>query len=180
MKHFNWVDVVIILLSVRIIYSGVKQGFSVEIFKFLAAVFGCVIAIHNFPGIANFLKERLHIYLWLGKIIAISALISLAAFIFWGLRIFLLKIMQVKFIPQVEKGGGIFFAFWRAVIVASLVLIILVFLPLGYIGKSVKYSLSGNIFLKAAPGVYSFCMKFYPAKTLTQDLNSLCRNATDK
>ena len=53
LKQFNWVDVVIVFLLLRISYVSVKNGFVVELFKFLGTVFSIYAAFHYFTIISD-------------------------------------------------------------------------------------------------------------------------------
>lgn len=50
-KSINWVDVALVILLVRLIFIGVKNGFITEVCKFLGVLLSLCIALHFYPMI---------------------------------------------------------------------------------------------------------------------------------
>ena len=47
-KQFNWVDIFVIILSVRVLYIAVKNGLPVELFKLLGTIAAIYLSLHYY------------------------------------------------------------------------------------------------------------------------------------
>jgi hypothetical protein len=67
----------------------------------------------------------------------------------------LLRILNIQFIPQLERAGGGAIGLGRGVIVCGIVLLCLSFLPSDYISQSIfEKSFSGKFLVKATERTY--------------------------
>ena len=56
-QHFNWVDIVIIIVFLRIGYVSLKTGILIEVFKFLGALSAIYISSHYYTNLSDSLKK---------------------------------------------------------------------------------------------------------------------------
>ena len=57
-NRINWVDVILAILFVRIIFISVKNGVIAEIFKFLAVLSALFISLHYYAYLAEFMAKK--------------------------------------------------------------------------------------------------------------------------
>ena len=82
--------------------------------------------------------------------------------------------MRVEFVPAVESNGGLILGLIQGVIIASLVLVILAWLPFAQLKKAVvKDSYLGPIVLEISPAIHDSLIKFFPEKDIPTARESL-------
>ena len=82
--------------------------------------------------------------------------------------------MRVEFVPAVESNGGLILGLIRGVIIASLILVILVWLPFAQLKKAIaKDSYLGPVVLEISPTIHDSLIKFFPEKDIPTARESL-------
>ena len=156
LKQFNWVDIFVVIIFMRICYVSLKSGFPVELFKFLGVVSAIYLSLHYYTTLADFIGapikkvplESFHLFAF--AVLAISG-----NFIFTLLRSIFYRFIHMEAVPQLNKWGGFVLGIARCILVVGLLTFILVIPNIDYLKKSVANSFSGNYFLRVAPNIYS-------------------------
>ena len=156
LKQFNWIDILIVIISIRICYVSLKSGFSVELFKFLGAVSAIYLSLHYYSDLADFMGAHIKkVPVEFFNLFAFAALAILGNLIFVLLRSIFYRFIHMEAVPQLNKWGGVVLGIARCILVVGLLTFILVIPNIDYLKKSVANSYSGKYFLKVAPNVYS-------------------------
>ena len=153
--HFNWLDIVILLLVIRGIYLGVTQGLTSELFNFIGIVISLALAAHYYSQVADVLIINFALPIWLSQFVCFFIIAQLTRLAFKYTIVLVLRILNVQFVPQLEKIGGGIIGFGRGIIVACVFILTISFLPSKYIADSVyDKSFTGKFLVKAAERTY--------------------------
>ncbi|HEO63653.1 MAG TPA: CvpA family protein, partial [Candidatus Omnitrophica bacterium] len=164
-RSINWVDILAIALLARSIYLGLKDGLTAEIFKLTATLISIAVSLHFYGIIGKILSLRSPIPLWLCKFIVFCAIIFMVNIIFKYAVLLLLKILNIQFIPQLEKIGGALAGLVRGVLICGLTLIALLLINADYLERSIKErSFSAGFFLSAVGKTYKTAVNFIPGR----------------
>ncbi len=158
LKQFNWLDVVLVFLLLRISYISIKNGFVVELFKFLGTVFSLFTAFHYFtilsdrfirrvPEEQSFPVEFMDFLTCVGLLIAVYLLFVL-------LRNVVCHFIKMEAVPALSKWGGFLIGMGRAVIAASLLVFLLFISTIAYISDSAKDSYIGQRLFNVSVSTY--------------------------
>lgn len=154
--YINWLDILVIVLVVRGIYMGAKRGLTAELFNFFGIIISLILAIQWYSQVADVLILNFNLPIWLSNFLCFVVIVQLVRVIFrYGLA-FLLKILNVQFIPQLERAGGGIVGFGRGVIVAGILILTLNFIPNDYMRESIQAkSFTGNFLIRVAERTYT-------------------------
>ena len=158
-KHFNWIDILTVIILFRISYIAIKNGLSQEIFKLSGALLACYLTLHYYSSLSDFTAGRMGLksinVVFLNFIFFVT--LSILGYL---ILVILRKIFWrfIKFEPVVElnKWGGFILGICRAILAVSLLMYIFVTSPTGYFRHSVQNSYSGEKMFKIAPATYSW------------------------
>lgn len=151
-KQFNWIDVLLILLGLRILWVSLKAGFIVEFFKLLATVVSVYLSLHYYISLANFIRkvagidfipEDLFSFFWF-CFLAITGYM-LVSF----LKEFISRLFKAEAVENVNRWGGFVLGFLRAYLICGFMLFIMVVSGVAYFKTSIKNSYSGRFFIRA-------------------------------
>jgi len=171
-KQFNWVDVVIILIIVRISLVAMKTGFLVEIFKFLGTVLAIYCSLHYYIALSDFIKIGLGLQqvplkfldFMLAVILAVSGYL-----IFWGIRFGFDRFIKMETTPNISKAGGLLLGIIRGILSASLITLLLAISSVDYLQKSATSSFSGRRILNIAPNTYTWIWNSVTSHFMTDE-----------
>ena len=173
-KKFNWVDILIIILLLRVCYIAFKSGFLSELFKFLGTVSAIYLSLHYYTGLADslfknqpFLKDRMPLGFMDFLCFVFLALAGYLIFVF--LRIGLLKVMKMEAVPLLHKWGGLCIGVGRAMILTGLIVFMLAISSVGYFKRSVRDSFMGKDFFEIPVTTYSFLWDSLTSKFMTAE-----------
>jgi uncharacterized membrane protein required for colicin V production len=159
LKQFNWIDIFILILFLRIAYISLKTGLPAEFFKILGTLSAVYLSLHYYTSFANFFAQRLVSKNKPLPILEFFFFIALA-FIGYGLfillRLLLCRCVSAEVIPNLSKWGGLIVGLTRGFLLASLVLFIFFKSQVTYFKKSINDSFSGNYIVNVAPATYSW------------------------
>lgn len=157
--HFNFVDIIIVILSLRICYIAFKMGLPVELFKFLGIIFTTYISLHYYISLSDLLQhwffpkemplEFLDFLIFI--ILAIGGYLG-----FIVLRSIFHRFIKLEASPRLSQFGGLILGFARAFFTAGLLVYILMISSVKYLNDSVKSSYLGNRCYAVAPQTYSW------------------------
>jgi uncharacterized membrane protein required for colicin V production len=158
-RLFNWVDIVVLIVFLRIIFISLRQGLEVEFFKFLGVFCGLYFSLHYYFSLAVYLNGRSgaknppgHVL----EFIAYAILLLVNYLIFWLFRILVSRFITAQMNPFLSKWGGCALGLGRALLFSSLILFSLLVTKGAYFRESVRYSLSGAYLARVAPGTYTW------------------------
>ncbi|MBU3958369.1 MAG: CvpA family protein [Candidatus Omnitrophica bacterium] len=157
-RQFNWLDIVVLILILRIGYIALKNGLPVELFKFFGTIFSVYLSMHYYVLWAVYLQERIplkNISLGFLRLFSFVALSALGYFIFLLLRKVFYRLITVEPVEKLNKWGGFILSMLRGILLLSLILFILVISNISYLNKSARNSYLGRRIFKVAPFVYS-------------------------
>ncbi|MEI8012442.1 MAG: CvpA family protein [Candidatus Omnitrophota bacterium] len=154
LKNLNWVDIVLILLVVRIIYSGGKAGFVVEFIKTIGLFFAMLMAFHFFARLAAlgihfvlipkpWLQAAAFILIWLTGVI-----------VFKLIREGFLLAFTIQPLPLIDRWGAVLLAVVRSMLTASMVLFVFLMTAHPYLQNMTRTSLSHKYVINIAPKAY--------------------------
>ena len=153
--HFNWLDIVILLLVIRGIYLGVTHGLTSELFNFIGIVISLTLAIHWYSQVADVLIINFALPIWLSQLLCFFIIVQLTRLVFKYTIVLVLRILNVQFVPQLEKIGGGIIGFGRGVIIASVFILTISFFPSKYMQDSIHdRSFTGRFLVKVAERTY--------------------------
>lgn len=153
-KNINWVDIIIILILVRIVYIGVQTGVVIELFKLLGVLVTSFLTLQYFTTLAHFFHQITKApEPWM---------IPLAFLLLWGVLFFACKLLRdaiflvftIEAQSLVDKWGGALLSIVRFFLVASMTLFAFFLTGEKYIQSKVATSFSKKYAMNAAPGFY--------------------------
>ncbi len=158
-RRINWIDILVFIVFLRLIFISLKQGLAMEFFKLLGVFSGLYLALHYYFSLAVYFNGRSGNKNSPGQFLEFSSYIILLAFgylIFWLLRVLVFRFMTAQINPILSKWGGFFLGFLRAVLLSGLILFAILIPKSTYFRESVRYSLSGKYFAQVAPATYTW------------------------
>jgi len=148
LRQFNWIDLVIVLLFLKIAYVSVKNGFVVELFKLLGTVFSIYIAFHYFTILSDMFMRRVPeeqaFPLEFMDFLTCALLLLVIYLLFVLLRNLLCHFVKMEAVPALSKWGGLLLGLGRGIIAASLVVFLLFISTISYLNASAKGSYIGQ------------------------------------
>ncbi|MFA5176871.1 MAG: CvpA family protein [Candidatus Omnitrophota bacterium] len=160
LKQINWVDIFLLILTLRVCFVAVKSGFPVELFKLAGTVTAVYLSLHYYISLAGYAVN----WFSLGKIIPLDFLEFLiflvlaigGYFIFILLRSVFSRFLKMEAISALNKWGGLLLGIARAVLLSSLMILVLVLSNVKYFKKSVQESYLGQHLSAVAPDTYTW------------------------
>jgi len=149
-KKFNWVDLLVIFLVIRIVYIATKNGFPVELFKLLGTIAAIFVSLHYYAMLADLIASR-----FLANLVPhrfplefldflcflILAVITYLVFLF--LRSMFFQLVRIEAVSRLNKWGGFILGTVRAVFLSSLIVFGLAASSVTYFKNSVSSSYYG-------------------------------------
>ncbi len=157
--QFNFIDIIIIILSLRICYISFQMGLPVELFKLLGIIFSTYISLHYYTGLSDliqgrFLPKEMPLEFLDFLIFIILALGGYLGFVV--LRSMFYRFLKLEASPRLSQIGGLILGFARAFFTAGLLVYILMISSVKYLNDSVKYSYLGSRVYSVAPQTYGW------------------------
>ena len=136
-------------------YIGFRLGLSGELVKLAGFVGGFFVSFRYYQGVGDFIAQRTFLSVEWAAALAMAALMGLVGFATLFCLRFLEKIVQISFQAKFDKVGGLLVGLFRAILAASVILVIFRQLPSDYLNASIEErSLSGRFISRVAPAVY--------------------------
>lgn len=153
LKNVNWVDVVVLLIAIRVVYISAQTGFVIEFLKMLAALTALFVCFHYYSVLGAAVQKTF----FSAEILAATAFVvlwMLVLLICKFIREGLLKLFSVKAEGSVDKWGAVVIAVGRGLIVASMCMFLFLASGQKYLRTMTLTSLSGSRILRASPVIY--------------------------
>ena len=161
LKQLNWVDFLVIIVMVRIIYIALSSGFPLELFKLMGTFASLYLSMHYFTFFTDWMgarnpgtKERVPLQFM--DFFSLVALAVLGYLIFLALRLVFDKFIKMEINQAVSKSVALLLGVVRGFLLASLVAFVMVVSDIGYLKDSVKSSYTGRRVCNAAVNTYSW------------------------
>jgi len=147
----------LVILFIRMIYTGVTTGFISEIFKFIGVVVAVFVSLHYYSFLAAWvaLKTNFPWHYWELVIFAVLWLFVLLCFKYLREGITLLFKAETTHEGFDKYAGGIV-AVGRGILVCSLTLFLVLLAQNNYLSRLTLRSYSFKIAGRAAVGTYTF------------------------
>ena len=179
--NLNWVDILLIIAIIRIVYIGVKQGLLVELAKILGVILGVVIAFHYYVGLSEVVVASSPLPTGFSDLLCFVILFIIPVLLFKFFREGLTLVVKAEPIPFVNWWGGLLLGALRAGIFCSVFIYILLISGFGYIEKSTWQSYCTNYLVNVAPTIYSFSFekiisKFFPGEHVNNTVLDVTSN----
>lgn len=174
-RQLNWVDALLIVVFIRIIFIGQSKGLMIEAFKFFGIICSIFISLQYYSVLSEFINSHSSIPIDFADFISLIGLIVLVLIIFKFTRDGILFLIKISPHPTLEKWGGLFISMIRGFFVASLVILCINLSTIEYFQKSAKSSFSGQYLLSVCPRTYAYLFenlvsKFSPNEKLNSKI----------
>ena len=165
LKSINWLDVVVLVIILRAVYIGVKLGLTAELFNFFGVLVSLVCVVLWYSRTADVLVINFKLPVWLSQFLCFIIIAQFVRLIFkYGLAL-LLKILNVQFVPQLERIGGGVIGFGRGVILSGIIILAVGLIPNNYLKESIEVkSFTGKFLVKTVEGTYTSLTFWLPEK----------------
>ncbi len=164
-KNINWLDIIVLVIVVRGIYMGAKRGLTAELFNFFGIIISLILAVQWYSRIADVLILNFSLPIWLSKFLCFIVIVQIIRLVFKYSLTFLLKILNIQFIPQLERIGGGVVGFGRGVIVSGILMLTFSFIPNDYMRESIETkSFTGSFLIKVTERTYTSLIFWLPEK----------------
>lgn len=157
--EFNWVDILILTLLLRVIYISVKSGFPAEIFKLLGTISAVYFACHYYTAISDFVIQAMGMKnapLDFLDFVVFSVLVAVCYLVFVLIRELFSRFIKMEAVSQLNKWGGLILGIGRSFLVAGLAIFMLVISSVDYLKTSANHSYFGQRFVNIAPSTYTW------------------------
>jgi len=160
LKQINWVDIGVLVLVVRICLTAAKNGFPIELFKFIGTLSAIYFSSHYYITIS----DRIDSWLALGKRLPLGfldfivfVLVALGGYgIFVLLRSIFGKLLKMEAISALNRWGSLILGIFRALLLSSLIIFVMFISSVDYFKSSAKESYSGRRLFMLCPATYSW------------------------
>ncbi len=156
LRGFNWIDILMVCIVVRIIFIGLKRGFATESFKLFGCVFAIFVSIHYYYGIAQLLHKKVFLPERIAEVIVFVCLLFIVVFVFKLLREGALLLFKIEPHPAVERWGGLIVAALRSLVVCSIFLLLFSITRVEYLKTNSKKSITGKYLMDLSPKIYRY------------------------
>ncbi|MFZ5800447.1 MAG: CvpA family protein [Candidatus Omnitrophota bacterium] len=165
----NWVDIILAIAAIRIVYIGFRQGFIVELFKTLGIFLAAIVSLHYYIELSDLIALSSFLTTAFADPLCFVLLIGVIVIIFKFARDGFNAIFKVEPIRIVKTWGGFLLGLARALIFSSLLIYGLLISGSDYIAKSARQSFSANRLMGVAPAIYTstfekIISKFFPSE----------------
>ena len=160
LKQINWVDIFVLILTLRICFIAVKSGFPVELFKFIGTLTAIYLALQYYLVLSNYLKGWFslggRVPLKFLEFLVFFALAVGGYYIFVLLRSIFYRFLKMEAVSALNKWGSLVLGIARAALLASLIMFTLAVSNVGYFRNSVRESYLGQRLFSVAPDTYTW------------------------
>jgi uncharacterized membrane protein required for colicin V production len=156
-KSINWIDAVLVLLFIRMIFVGVKNGFISELFKFIGVVTAVFVSLHYYSFLAAWLALKTKISWDYWDLVIFAGLWFAVLFFFKFVREGILFLFKIETNHQgFDKYAAGVVAVGRGILVCSLTIFLILLTHNRPVTRMTLRSYSFKIAGHAAVSTYSF------------------------
>jgi len=180
----NFVDIIIIILSLRICYIAAQMGLVIEFFKLSGVLFSTYIALHYYTSLSDTLQRFFFSKEVPLEFIDFLVFLILTTAAYLGsivLRSIFYRFMKLEAVPTINRIGGIVVGIVRAYFLIGLFIFILSISSVNYLSSSVKYSYLGSRAFSISPKAYHRIFNSIVSKFSTKEkLNPTIDEVTER
>ncbi|MCM8795922.1 MAG: CvpA family protein [Candidatus Omnitrophica bacterium] len=174
LKQFNWVDILVIILYLRIIYIAFKSGLIAEFFKLLGTLLAIYLALHYFTFLSDWVSARLPVVREKAPLESLDflcfvILTLVGYFSFVLLRSVFSRIIKTEAMPGLNRWGGFILGLIRGYLVVGLVIFMFVISSISYLKKSTQHAYTGRHLFQVAPATYKWFWEKVASKFMTHE-----------
>ena len=171
LKRFNWVDILVIALALRIVYVSVKTGVVAELMKTLGVLLAIFISFHYYVKLAVFTGHYVAFSSVVLEVVAFVALWLATIFVCKLSRSGILMLFSVEAISAVDKWGAVIVSAGRFFLTVGMFMFVFLLTDNPYMERMTVTSFSQKYVMSIAPKVYrkmtdGFVVKFFPREKL--------------
>jgi uncharacterized membrane protein required for colicin V production len=161
LKQFNWVDFLVIIILLRIVYIAFNSSFTLELFKLLGAVTGFYLSLHYFTYITDWITQRnphskAKAPLQFIDFFSFVILVIVGYILSIALRMLFERFIKMTISTTVNRSVSTVLGITRGILLASIIAFMLTISSIGYLKDSVKDSYSGKQVFNVAVNTYSW------------------------
>jgi len=160
-RQFNWVDFLVIIIFLRIIYTAFNNKFPLELFKLLGIVTALYLSLHYYTSLVDLItqhnpatKDRIPLRFF--DFISFLVLAIIGYLVFVGLRFVFERFIELEIYPVLNKILSLIVGASRAFLLTGLLVFTLVISSVSYLKNSVRESYSGRQMFVVAPNTYAW------------------------
>ena len=155
-KSINWVDVALVVLLVRVIFIGVKNGFIAEVCKFLGVFVALFVSLHYYSVLAAKIHGAVHGSLAVWEFVSFILLVITGYGLFWAIRLGLSLLFKAETQHEgFDKYAAGLLSIGRGFLTASLVVFGLLLTAHPWISHQTFHSVAFRLIGKTASHTYS-------------------------
>ena len=159
-KSINWIDAALLVLFVRMIFVGVKNGFISEFAKSFGVVVAVFVSLHYYIYIAVWVASKTKLSWNYWDLVIFAALWLVVAIFFKFVREGLLILFKVETNHEgFDKYAAGVVAVGRGILICSLTIFVILLMHWGPLTRMALHSYSFKITGSAAVNTYSFLYK---------------------
>ncbi len=172
LKQFNWVDLLIITLLIRICYVALKSSLFTELTKLFGTILATYLSLHYYPSLTDIFLNKMDLSSIPVSVLDFTSFIILLVVGYLAvliLREALTRMMKIESAPKLDKWGSLIFGVGRGLILASLIFFILSISTVKYLKRSLAVSYSGPYLFEIAPKIYKGIWATLGSKFMTKE-----------
>ncbi len=184
LRNINWVDVIVLVIAVRIVYISAQTGFVIEFLKTLGAFAALGVAFHFYTALGGVAGKKM----FSEGTLAAAAFAVLWIFTLLACKLIrdgLLLLFSVKAENALDKWGAVIISIGRAALTASMAMFLLLASGQKYFQRMTLASLSGQYILLVSPVIYrttcdGFVTKLFPSQKKNPAVAEVLRGLVKK
>lgn len=174
LSQLNWVDFLIVIIMIRIVYVSAKTGFVIEFFKLLGIIFAIYLSFHYYIITADILKQHVsnienYIPLEFFDSLVFILVLGLGYAAFAVIRGILCYLIKMEAVPMLSRWGAVILSVARGILFSSVIIFILAISTIKYLDNSAKESYAGKRLFNAAVGTYGFIWNNFLSKFMSSE-----------
>ncbi len=158
-KQFNYLDIIIIIIILRICYIAVKTGLPIELFKLIGTFSAIYLSLHYYIFLSDLMRRKSDPAIMPLKFadFLIFIFLAIAGYLFFTfLRVIFFNFIKLEAVPALSKWGGLALGIFRGFFLVGLICFALSVSNLSYLNKSVMSSYLARRASNVAPDTYKW------------------------
>lgn len=147
LMQFNFLDIVIVLIALRICYIAFQMGLAVEFFKLMGIIFGVYVALHYYTSLSDMIGRLVMPKEMPLEFLDFIVFLMLATGGYLGfvvLRSLFYRFIKLEAVPKLNQFGGLILGIIRVFFTVGLLTYTLMISSVKYLNDAVKYSYLGS------------------------------------
>jgi uncharacterized membrane protein required for colicin V production len=167
LKSLNWVDILVAVVAIRIVYISVQTGFVCEFTKTLGVLAAVFVAFHYYVKISVIIGRMVQVPMSVVEVCVFTASWLLILLLCKFLRDGIFLVFTVQAISVVNQWGAAVVAIGRFFLTASMLMFVFLLTDQPYMERMTSTSFTQKYVLSVAPQVYrglisEIVVKFFP------------------